>query len=166
MHRLTDGYGADGVIITAATQSDTVVSKAMQACRRKGRVVLVGDVGLHLNRQDFYQKELDFLISTSYGPGRYDPTYEEGGQDYPYGYVRWTENRNMEAYLKLVAEEKIKLRNLVADPYDIDRAPEAYEALKSADKKPLLVLLKYPQRAETEDRVAVRRSGAAHELAR
>jgi threonine dehydrogenase-like Zn-dependent dehydrogenase len=101
--RLTDGLGADGVIITAATPSDEVVSTAFQMCRKKGRVVLVGDVGLNLNRADFYQKELDFFISTSYGPGRYDNNYEEKGLDYPVSYVRWTENRNMAEYLRLVA---------------------------------------------------------------
>ncbi len=83
--RLTDGVGADGVIITAATPSDAVVSTAFQMCRKKGRVVLVGDVGLELNRADFYPKEIDFFISCSYGPGRYDRSYEEGGLDYPSG---------------------------------------------------------------------------------
>ena len=86
--RMTDGYGADGVIITAATPSDAVVSSAFKMCRKKGRVVLVGDVGLNLNRADFYTKEIDFLISASYGPGRYDPRYEEQGLDYPVSYVR------------------------------------------------------------------------------
>lgn len=95
IHRLTDGMGADAAIITAATSSHDVISQAMQCCRKKGRVVLVGDVGLNLDRNDLYKKELDFLISSSYGPGRYDPLYEEGGQDYPLAYVRWTENRNI-----------------------------------------------------------------------
>src|SRR4029077_13969017 len=101
--RLTDGIGADGVIITAASPSDAVVSTAFKMCRKKGRVVLVGDVGLNLNRADFYEKELDFFISTSYGPGRYDRQYEEKGLDYPVGFVRWTENRNMGEYLRLLA---------------------------------------------------------------
>ena len=83
-------------MVTAATESHQVISEAMQCCRKKGRVILVGDVGLHLNRADFYTKELDFLISSSYGPGRYDPFYEEGGQDYPLPYVRWTEDRNIQ----------------------------------------------------------------------
>ena len=80
---LSNGFGADGVIITAATPSHDVISQAFRSCRRKGRVVLVGDVGLNIDRNDMYAKELDFLISTSYGPGRYDPVYEEEGQDYP-----------------------------------------------------------------------------------
>jgi predicted dehydrogenase len=120
----------------------------MQACRKKGRVVLVGDVGLDLNRADFYKKELDFLISTSYGPGRYDPTYEEGGQDYPLPYVRWTENRNMQAYLELLANRKIRLDSFYQTPYGIDRANEAYDSLKGEGDKPLMVLLQYRPRPE------------------
>ena len=144
--KFTDGLGADAVIVTAATESNQVISEAMQACRKKGRVVLVGDVGLDLNRADFYKKELDFLISSSYGPGRYDPLYEEGGQDYPIAYVRWTENRNMQAYIDLLAKAKVKLSNLYHPPYLIDKAGEAYDALKGSGDKPLLVLLEYPER--------------------
>ena len=151
--RLTDGVGADGVIITAATPSHQVISDAMRACRKKGRVVLVGDVGLNLNRADFYTKELDVLISTSYGPGRYDPVYEEDGQDYPLPYVRWTENRNMQAYLQLLANRRVKLETLYAPPYPIDRAADAYEALKGGQNKPLLALLSYPLRENGTDRV-------------
>jgi predicted dehydrogenase/threonine dehydrogenase-like Zn-dependent dehydrogenase len=146
--KYSDGLGADCVLITAATASNQVISEAMQACRKKGRVVLVGDVGLDLNRADFYKKELDFLISTSYGPGRYDPAYEEGGQDYPLPYVRWTENRNMQAYLELLANRKIKLDSFYQMPYDIDRANEAYELLKGEGEKPLMVLLQYRLRPE------------------
>jgi len=134
-----------------------VLSEAFQACRKKGRVVLVGDVGMNINRADIYKKELDFFISTSYGPGRYDPTYEEGGMDYPVAYVRWTENRNMEAYLRMLAERRIRLDNLKAAPFDVDRAPEAYEALKGDGEKPLLVLLRYPERQEAENRTIVHR---------
>lgn len=144
--KFTDGLGADAVIVTAATESNQVISEAMQACRKKGRVVLVGDVGLNLNRADFYKKELDFLISTSYGPGRYDPFYEEGGQDYPIAYVRWTENRNMQAYIDFLAKGKVRLDNLYHPPYPIDKADEAYDALKGNGEKPLLVLLEYPER--------------------
>jgi predicted dehydrogenase/threonine dehydrogenase-like Zn-dependent dehydrogenase len=146
--KYTDGLGADCVLITAATASNQVISEAMQACRKKGRVVLVGDVGLDLNRADFYKKELDFLISTSYGPGRYDPTYEEGGQDYPLPYVRWTENRNMQAYLELLANRKIRLDSFYQTPYGIDRANEAYDSLKGEGDKPLMVLLQYRPRPE------------------
>lgn len=143
----TKGIGADAVIITASTQSNQVIRDAMQVCRKKGRVVLVGDVGLELQRADFYQKELDLLISTSYGPGRYDPFYEDEGQDYPIAYVRWTENRNMQAYMDLLSKGKIKLEALY-QPYPIEKAAEAYACLKSEGKKPLLVLLEYPTREE------------------
>lgn len=141
--RLTDGFGADGVIITAATSSDAVVSSAFRMCRKKGRVVLVGDVGLNLNRSDFYVKELDFRISTSYGPGRYDQRYEEQGLDYPISYVRWTENRNMAQYLRLIAEGRVQVAPLVAARYPIAEATAAYAAIEGADK-PLVVLLTYP----------------------
>lgn len=150
--KYTDGMGADCVLITAATASNQVISDAMQACRKKGRVVLVGDVGLDLNRADFYKKELDFLISTSYGPGRYDPAYEEGGQDYPLPYVRWTENRNMQAYLELLANRKVKLDGFYQTPFSIDRANEAYDSLKGDGDKPLMVLLQYPLRPEALSR--------------
>lgn len=146
VHRVTDGFGADAVIITAASSSSTIVREAMQACRKKGRVVLVGDVGLDLQRSDFYKKELDFLISCSYGPGRYDATYEEGGQDYPLPWVRWTENRNMEAYLGLLAKRQISIPTLGIVKYSIDEAPQAYEALKSGGQRSLVVILEYPER--------------------
>jgi predicted dehydrogenase/threonine dehydrogenase-like Zn-dependent dehydrogenase len=142
--RITDGYGADGVIITAAAQSSGIISDAFKMCRRKGRVVLVGDVGLDINREDIYNKELDFFISTSYGPGRYDAAYEEHGLDYPIGYVRWTENRNMVEYLRLVGEGRIDLDAMISAVYSIDEAPVAYETIKSGETKPLMVLLHYP----------------------
>jgi threonine dehydrogenase-like Zn-dependent dehydrogenase len=144
--RMTDGLGADGVIITAATSSDQIVSTAFRMCRRKGRVVLVGDVGLALNRADFYAKEIDFLISCSYGPGRYDLRYEEQGLDYPVAYVRWTENRNMAEYLRLLAEGRVSVERLVSSRFPIQQAPEAY-ASANADGpgKPMMVLLTYPQ---------------------
>lgn len=142
--RFTDGIGSDGVIIAAATSSHKVISTAFHMCRKKGRVVLVGDVGLHLNRADFYQKELDFFISTSYGPGRYDHLYEEKGLDYPVPYVRWTENRNMTEYVRLVAEGRVRVEPLIAATYPIEHVTEAYESLKGEGVKPLMVLLSYP----------------------
>jgi len=144
VYKLTDGLGADAAIITAAAAGNEVINLAMQVCRKKGRVVLVGDVGLALNRNDLYKKELDVLVSCSYGPGRYDPVYEEGGQDYPFPYVRWTENRNMEEYLRLLAEGRISLANLQPEIFEVDRAEEAYELLKNGSRKPLLALLAYP----------------------
>jgi len=145
--RLTDGYGADGVIITAATPSDAVVSSAFKMCRKKGRVVLVGDVGLNLNRADFYIKEIDFFISTSYGPGRYDQSYEEGGLDYPISYVRWTENRNMAEYLRLIASGQVQVTPMIAMRFPIDETSAAYAAISGSDK-PLVALLTYPNKGE------------------
>lgn len=142
--KVTDGYGVDAAIVTAASSGSAVIHEAMQVCRKKGRVVLVGDVGLNLNREDLYKKELDFLISCSYGPGRYDPVYEEGGHDYPLPYVRWTENRNMEEYLRLLAERRLSLDGLQTRILPIDSAAEAYESLKSKNGHPLVVLLSYP----------------------
>ena len=142
----TDGFGADAAVVTAAGQSNEIVSQAMRACRRKGRVVLVGDVGLGLKREDFYRKELDFLISTSYGPGRYDPLYEEGGQDYPLPYVRWTENRNMAAYLDLIAQGRVRLGGLERRSWTVEEAPAAFEAIQATETRPLLAFLAYPAR--------------------
>ena len=147
-HRLTDGHGADGVIITAAHASSDIVATAFKMCRRKGRVVLVGDVGLDLRREDIYIKELDFRVSTSYGPGRYDTHYEEDGLDYPIGYVRWTENRNMAAYLGQLASGNVQVAPLVAQTYPLHEAPDAYRRLNTGDTggdKPLAVLLAYDE---------------------
>lgn len=149
--QLTHGFGADAVIVTAATKSDEVISQAFQMCRKKGRVVLVGDVGLNIKRSDIYTKELDFFISMSYGPGRYESNYEEKGLDYPISYVRWTENRNMQEYLRLLAEGRIQVKPLITKEYSIEQVSEAYRELKESVKKPLIVLLKY---SLTEDQKA------------
>jgi predicted dehydrogenase/threonine dehydrogenase-like Zn-dependent dehydrogenase len=160
--RVTDGIGADGVIITAATPSDAVMSTAFKMCRRKGRVVLVGDVGLHLNRADFYNKELDFFISTSYGPGRYDNRYEEQGYDYPAAYVRWTENRNMSEYLRMLSEGKIELKPLNPNVFPVEKATEAYESLKG-ESRPLMVMLQYPTTGEVSRTVRSSKAMASGE---
>src|SRR5215470_8365698 len=141
--RLTDGHGADGVIVTAASPSNEVVSTAFRMCRRKARVVLVGDVGLDLQREDIYAKELDFLISTSYGPGRYDRTYEESGLDYPIAYVRWTENRNMAEYLRQIAEGRVRLDKMAGSAFPVTRASDAYRALSDPAERPLCAFLVY-----------------------
>ena len=140
IRRLTDGVGADGVIITASTPSDDVVASAFGMCRKKARVVLVGDVGLHLQREHIYAKELDFLVSTSYGPGRYDRRYEEDGLEYPIGYVRWTENRNMSEVLRLLAGGRLDVSSLIGDLVPLSQAPRAYELL-AGPERPTLVLL-------------------------
>jgi predicted dehydrogenase/threonine dehydrogenase-like Zn-dependent dehydrogenase len=144
--KLTDGVGADAVVITAASPSSDILAQSFQACRKKARVVIVGDVGLNMARSDIYTKELDVLISCSYGPGRYDSVYEEEGADYPLPYVRWTENRNMQEYLRLLAARRVRLDNMLQEPFPIDQAEEAYGKLSGDGEKPLLVLLKYPPR--------------------
>jgi predicted dehydrogenase/threonine dehydrogenase-like Zn-dependent dehydrogenase len=164
--RLTDGFGADAAIVTAASASDDVINHAMQACRRKGRVILVGDVGLNLLREELYPKELDFLVSTSYGPGRYDPAYEEAGQDYPLPYVRWTENRNMAAYLELIASGRISFERMARRTWSVEDAPQAYSEL-AAPEGPLLALLQYPQREHVHaSRVELRTQSTARDVIR
>lgn len=143
VERLTGGHGVDGVIVTAASPSNDILSLAFRMCRRKGRVVLVGDVGLDINRADIYEKELDFLISTSYGPGRYDSRYEEKGEDYPVGYVRWTEARNMAAYLELIASGRLDVSDLLEAEFPIQDATRAYAALTAGATAPLSVVLSY-----------------------
>ena len=153
--RLTNGFGADGVIITAATSSDDLISSAFKMCRKKGRVVIVGDVGLNLKRADIYSKELDVLISCSYGPGRYDANYEEKGLDYPIGYVRWTENRNMQTYLEMLKSNSLDLSALTPKIYDIINASQAYSDLSASGPKPLLSFLKYSDSDEVPGRITL-----------
>ncbi len=137
----TNHRGVDATLITAASQSNSLVQQAMEITRKKGKVVLVGDVGLGLERSPFYQKEIDFLMSTSYGPGRSDPTYEKDGVDYPYAYVRWTENRNMQAFVYLLQAGKITISPLISDVISIEQADKAYLHLQ--DKKKLGIILRY-----------------------
>ncbi len=151
----TNGYGADSVIITASTEKSEVINEAMEMCRKKGKVVIVGSVGLNIKREEFYKKELDVLISTSYGPGRYDEKYESKSVDYPYAYVRWTENRNMQEYLRLLEDEKINIKPLIEEIYPIEKAAKAYEELKTAASKPLMVLLKYNKEAIPERKIVI-----------
>lgn len=145
IRELTAGRGVDATIAAAASRSNAIIQEAMQITREKGRVIVVGDVGLAVRRQPFYQKEIDLLISRSYGPGRYDESYEEDGIDYPYAYVRWTERRNMLEYLKLISDERIDFGSLISGVVDIEDAPEAYQALENSDQRPLCMLLRYPR---------------------
>jgi len=143
---VSDGYGADAVLFTAATHSSDPLSTAFNMCKRKGRVVLVGVSGMEIKRGDIYKKELDFLISTSYGPGRYDDNYEKKGLDYPYSYVRWTENRNMTEYLRLVHTGAIHLEPLVNAVYPIEEVEAAFDVLKNGEHpKPIISILDYGQ---------------------
>ena len=140
----TGGNGVDAVLITAATKSDEPVTVAAEICRKKGRVVATGLVGMNLPRDQYYKKEIDFRLSCSYGPGRYDPQYEEGGVDYPYGYVRWTEQRNMQAVLDLVASGSVRPSDLVTHTFTFDDALSAYEILLGVKKEPYLgIVLAY-----------------------
>lgn len=145
---LTEHYGVDSTIITAASKSDAIVQQAMEITRKKGKVVLVGDVGLHLQRSPLYKKEIDFLISCSYGPGRYDYGYEREGKDYPYAYVRWTENRNMQAFVQLLEQNRLNLSDLLAHEVSLDDVEKAYDALK--EKNCLGVVLNYTHKKVVE----------------
>lgn len=141
------GAGVDGVIITASTKSSDPVTQAAKMSRQRGRIILVGVVGLELNRADFYEKELTFQVSCSYGPGRYDKSYEDDGQDYPIGFVRWTEQRNFEAVLDMMAAGKLDVASLITHRYAFEKAPDAYELLTS-DKTALGILLEYKHSVE------------------
>ena len=136
------GRGVDAVIVTASTRSNEPVHQAAQMSRKRGRIVLVGVVGLELSRADFFEKELTFQVSCSYGPGRYDPNYEDKGQDYPLGFVRWTEQRNFEAVLDMMAERRLDIAPLVSHRFDIAQAPDAY-AVVGGSEPSLGILLKF-----------------------
>ncbi len=138
----SDGLGVDAVLITASTKSNDPVHQAAQMCRKRGRIVLVGVVGLELSRADFYEKELSFQVSCSYGPGRYDEAYEQKGQDYPFGFVRWTEQRNLEAVLALLNAGKFDVASLISHHLPQERASEAYQMLLE-DHSLLGVILTY-----------------------
>lgn len=142
------GQGVDGVIIAASTRSNDPVSQAAQMCRKRGRIVLVGVTGLELNRSDFYEKELSFQVSCSYGPGRYDASYEEKGNDYPLGFVRWTEQRNFEAVLDMMKSGQLDVRPLITHRFAFEDAPTAYDVL-SSDKAALGILVNYASSAES-----------------
>ncbi|GIX05279.1 MAG: hypothetical protein KatS3mg114_1148 [Planctomycetaceae bacterium] len=136
--------GVDGVLITAATQSVEPIQQAAKMARKRGRIVLTGTAGLQLNRQDFYEKELSFQVSCSYGPGRYDPAYEQQGHDYPIGYVRWTEQRNFEAVLDMLSGGRLQVRPLISHRFPLSKAVLAYELISSSQPS-LGVLLDYEE---------------------
>lgn len=148
--RFSRGRGADAVIITASTRSNEPVHQAALMCRKRARIVLVGVTGLELSRADFYEKELSFQVSCSYGPGRYDVNYEEKGQDYPVGFVRWTEQRNFEAVLDMMSDGRLEVKPLISHRFPIDEAVAAY-ALVSGREPSLGILLEYPDRGEVRD---------------
>jgi predicted dehydrogenase/threonine dehydrogenase-like Zn-dependent dehydrogenase len=147
----TGDIGVDGVLITAATASSEPVHVAAQVCRQRGRIVLVGVTGLELRRDLFYKKELSFQVSCSYGPGRYDPAYEQLGQDYPIGFVRWTEQRNFQAVLQSMATGALRTETLISHQFAIEKAAEAYELLTSSEPS-IGILLRYSGTANPAQR--------------
>lgn len=134
--------GVDAVIISASTTSNEPVSQAAKMCRKKGRIVLIGVSGLNLSRDDFYEKELSFQVSCSYGPGRYDSNYEDNGNDYPIGYVRWTEQRNFEAVLDLMSSKSLDVKKLISHSFDFEEAAKAYDLVFDT-KDSLGIILNY-----------------------
>lgn len=153
--KLSHGHGFDSVIITAGGKTNDPVELSGQLLRKKGAVIVVGAVKMDIPRDpDFYQKELELKLSCSYGPGRYDVKYEEEGVDYPYGYVRWTEQRNMEAFLQLLADQAINLKKLTTHLFDIDEAVKAYDLVLGKTKESFVgILIKYPGKIAESPRV-------------
>ncbi len=152
----TGGYGADAVIITAATTSTDPVELAGILCRQKGKVIIVGAVPTGFSRTSYYRKELDLRMSSSYGPGRYDPVYEEKGLDYPVGYVRWTENRNMQAFIELLSAGKLDVDSLISHEFDISGAYEAYDLILSGSKTSAGIILSYDtEKAVLNDTIVI-----------
>lgn len=158
---LSGGHGMDGVLITASAKNDPIVSQSARMSRQRGRIVLVGVVNLELNRAEFYAKELSFQVSCSYGPGRYDPKYEEEGVDYPYGFVRWTEKRNIEAVLEMLATGRLNVESLITARLPHRDAARAYDLL-TEDNSQLGIVLQYPQGPPPIERL-VQANGAAHQ---
>lgn len=144
------GRGADAVVITAGAHGKSGIVQSVPArCRDRATIVAVGDVGLDLHRNDFYYKELDLKVARSYGPGRYDRSYEEWGVDYPIGHVRWTEGRNLEAVLDLLTDGRLDVDDLITHRFEITEASAAYALLDDKDEQPIGIVLKY---SATEDR--------------
>jgi predicted dehydrogenase/threonine dehydrogenase-like Zn-dependent dehydrogenase len=142
--RFSRGRGVDAVIVTAATRSNEPMHQAALMCRKRGRIVLVGVTGLELSRDDFFKKEITFQVSCSYGPGRYDPNYEDKGHDYPFGFVRWTEQRNLEAVLDMMSDGRLDVKPLVSHRYSIEQALSAYEVVGGSEPS-LGIVLSYPE---------------------
>jgi len=174
----SQGIGADAVIITAASKSERIINEAGEISRMKGRVIMVGMTPMNIPRDIYYKKELDFRMSMSYGPGRYDSNYEIGGQDYPLPYVRWTEQRNMETILNLIAQKRLDVDSLISHRFKFDDVLQAYDIINGKTPEPYLgVILKYDtskehksqnpvteniQRAHSDDKVSIGFIGAGN----
>jgi predicted dehydrogenase/threonine dehydrogenase-like Zn-dependent dehydrogenase len=140
----SSGKGVDGVIIAASAKGDDIIHQAAQSCRKRARIVLVGVVDLNLLRSDFYEKEISFQVSCSYGPGRYDESYELSGHDYPFGYVRWTEQRNMEAVLEAISNGSLDIESLISERIDFENIADEYDRILH-EKDSLGIVIRYPQ---------------------
>jgi len=165
IYDFTKTIGADAVIITAATKSLDPINFAGRILRKKGRVVVVGDIPTGFDREPFYKKEIDVRMSCSYGPGRYDPNYEEKGMDYPVGYVRWTEKRNMEAFQELINSGKIDIDYLTTHVFDLEDAARAYDLILKKGEPFLGILFKYTaERGELRRKIGTRQSQAVGKI--
>lgn len=153
VNSLTNGRGADCVIVAAAAKSSVPCQQALQICRDRGRIVIVGAVEMSFPWNDMYLKEIQLFMSRAYGPGSYDPVYEKQGRDYPVSYVRWTENRNMEEFLRLVAAARVRLQPLITHRFLLEEAAKAYETILDPASNSLAVILRYPA-AESSQPVA------------
>ena len=161
-NEFSNGYGVDAVIIAASTPSNQPVIDAAEISRMRGRVIFLGLVGMDIPRNDYYKKEIDLRLSMAYGPGRYDPLYEEQGVDYPYDLVRWTEQRNFEAFLGLIEEGKVRPKELLTHEYDFDDAMIAYDLLEGKiDEKYLGIILKYKNEINLDEHKSVQRTNKA-----
>ena len=153
VRNVTNGFGADSVLITAASQKSDLVSKAANMCRKKGQVVVVGFVGLDLKRDDFYEKEITFQVSCSYGPGRYDPNYEDKGIDYPYHYIKWTEQRNFQAILDIFSDQKLNVKPLISKIAKLNEVSGIYDNI--ANDNSLATLIEYNKEVDNKTVIKV-----------
>lgn len=151
----TNGVGADGVIITASNKSNDIIAQSAHMSRKRGRIILIGVIGLNLSRADFYEKELTFQVSCSYGPGRYDEDYEQNGNDYPLPYVRWTEKRNFEAVLGALASGRLQVDNLISEEVALEHVVKVYEGISTSTS--IATIIKYSASASQEKTIEIRK---------
>ena len=145
LHFFGGGFGVDAMYLCAGIKDSSITNEALSCCRDRGRVIMIGDMGLDLDRAPLFQKELSFKVSRSYGPGRYDVNYEVKGLDYPIGYVRWTEQRNLSLFLEMIQRGSIRVKEMISTEFSIENAPEAYRFLVEESDKTLAVLLTYKE---------------------
>ncbi len=153
VNSITDGLGADGVIITASAKTDEIIAQAAKMSRKRGRIILVGVIGLNISRADFYEKELTFQVSCSYGPGRYDDRYEKEGIDYPLPFVRWTEKRNFQAILQAISTKKLDVEGLITERVKLDNFDDIYSKISSQDS--IASILEYPENSSSAVSVTI-----------